>query len=237
MGFESRRLLEWIGMPDASRGGHFAQDDDTWRFTNYADMALGARRVGSLLREHGVRAGDTVAILHKGDADFVSAFFGALLAGATPAPIAPPMVFHDAETYHRHLHNLFTIARPTLALSAPTHRARIEAAAPHLSIAMIEDNAGFDPCAITSSSPEIGLIQFTSGSSGHARGVRVPLTSLEGNINAIRRQLGWSAEQAGATWLPVYHDMGLIGCLLAGIVNGCDGWVLQPEHFIMDPLR
>jgi acyl-CoA synthetase (AMP-forming)/AMP-acid ligase II len=237
MSVEERGLLDWLSQPDESRGGHFMQDDDIWRFVSYAEVACRARRVGSLLREHGVRPGDAIAILHGGDENFVAAFFGALLVGATPAPIAPPVVFQDPATYQAHLQRLLAIARPSVALTTDAYRDQVQSAAPEIAALLVSDNDFLDPVPLPARAPDIGLLQFTSGSSGHARGVRVPLASLEGNVNAIRRHLDWTADLPAATWLPVYHDMGLIGCLLAGIVSRCDGWMLQPEQFIGDPLR
>jgi acyl-CoA synthetase (AMP-forming)/AMP-acid ligase II len=85
--------------------------------------------------------------------------------------------------------------------------------------------------------PELGLLQLTSGSSGPPRGVCIPLPALEANIAAIRAWLEMTPDDATASWLPVHHDMGLIGCLLTPFVNGSDVRLLQPEDFVRDPLR
>jgi acyl-CoA synthetase (AMP-forming)/AMP-acid ligase II len=67
--------------------------------------------------------------------------------------------------------------------------------------------------------------------------VLIPATSLQANVTAMRRWLEWSPELPGITWLPVHHDMGLIGCLANIVVTGCDGWMMQPEDFIRSPQR
>lgn len=81
------------------------------------------------------------------------------------------------------------------------------------------------------------LLQFTSGSSGNAKGVRVTHEALRANVTAMRRWLRWTPDLPGITWLPVHHDMGLIGCLMNIVTTGCDGWMMQPEDFIRSPSR
>ena len=84
---------------------------------------------------------------------------------------------------------------------------------------------------------ELALLQFTSGSSGTARGVRVPHAALESNVEAIRRWLRMAPGDRTASWLPVHHDMGLIGCLVTPVVSGTDVLLMRPEQFIREPLR
>jgi acyl-CoA synthetase (AMP-forming)/AMP-acid ligase II len=81
------------------------------------------------------------------------------------------------------------------------------------------------------------LLQFTSGSSGQARGVRVPFDALAANIAAIRRWLAMTEDDPTASWLPLHHDMGLIGCLITPVVNQSDLWLLEPERFVRNPVR
>ncbi|HWF72031.1 MAG TPA: AMP-binding protein, partial [Solirubrobacteraceae bacterium] len=84
---------------------------------------------------------------------------------------------------------------------------------------------------------ELALVQFTSGTSARARGVAVRFDALHANIEAIRRWLGMGGEEGTASWLPVHHDMGLIGCLLTPIANASELWLMLPEQFLRRPLR
>ncbi len=84
---------------------------------------------------------------------------------------------------------------------------------------------------------DLALIQFTSGSSGNAKGVRVTFEALEANCLAIRDWLRMTPEDPTATWLPVHHDMGLIGCLITPVMNGSDIWLMEPATFVQSPLR
>jgi acyl-CoA synthetase (AMP-forming)/AMP-acid ligase II len=84
---------------------------------------------------------------------------------------------------------------------------------------------------------ELALLQFTSGSSGQPKGVRVTGENLGSNICGIRQWIDWTADEAGATWLPLYHDMGLIGALLTPVAHQFDLWVMTPDQFLREPLR
>src|SRR5262249_23843287 len=85
--------------------------------------------------------------------------------------------------------------------------------------------------------PEVALLQFTSGSSGPSRGVRVTFDALQTNVSAIRAWLRWSEDDPFSSWLPVYHDMGLIGAVVCSVAGGNDLWLFQPEQFIRRPAR
>jgi acyl-CoA synthetase (AMP-forming)/AMP-acid ligase II len=81
------------------------------------------------------------------------------------------------------------------------------------------------------------LLQFTSGSSGRVKGVRVPVSALAANVAAISGWLEMAEGDATASWLPVHHDMGLTGCLLTPVVQQGDLYLLEPAEFIRDPAR
>ena len=86
-------------------------------------------------------------------------------------------------------------------------------------------------------SDRVGLVQFTSGSSGSACGVALTLGAIEENIAAIHDWLSMTTADVTVSWLPLHHDMGLIGCLLAPVVNQSDVRLLRPEQFVRRPLR
>jgi acyl-CoA synthetase (AMP-forming)/AMP-acid ligase II len=96
---------------------------------------------------------------------------------------------------------------------------------------------GAEPAPRPYPAAEFALLQFTSGSSGSSRGVLVTNSALRANVSAMREWLQWKPEYPGIAWLPVHHDMGLIGCLINIVTTGCDGWMMQPEDFIRSPLR
>ena len=105
-------------------------------------------------------------------------------------------------------------------------------------VVRIDVGGGSDDAKIAPAAPsELALLQFTSGSSGRPRAVRITWENLESNVAMIRRWLEMGPDDMTATWLPLYHDMGLIGCMITPMVNQSDVWVMRPDQFIRDPVR
>jgi acyl-CoA synthetase (AMP-forming)/AMP-acid ligase II len=243
LGPGAQPLLGWLDHPSAAKGIHFAGEaENAWTFWGYDQLAVLCRRMASGLIDCGVAPGDVVTIVERSGPVFVATLFGTMLAGATPSPVAPPMVFQDPDRYERHVQGLIAAAKPALIVTDSDLQDRIAAisvpagaaiGATVAAGAVMADGDG----GTTRGPADFALVQFTSGSSGHARGVRVPFHALEANVAAIQHWLAMSEEDATATWLPVHHDMGLIGCLITPIVNRSGIWVLEPEHFIRSPER
>lgn len=235
-----RPLLAWLDEPSADRGIHFAGAEDTWDFRSYARLAEAARRVAAGLADAGVPAGSVVTVVQRSGPLFVASLFGALAAGCTPSPTAPPLTFQDSQAYAGHVTGLMRTARPQAVVA---DRALIDllrplaAAAGVPRVLDVEELAATAPDGPARPPADLALLQFTSGSSGAARGIRVPYPALEANVEAIRGWLAMTEDDSTASWLPVHHDMGLIGCLLTPVVNGSDVWLMQPEQFVQRPLR
>jgi acyl-CoA synthetase (AMP-forming)/AMP-acid ligase II len=234
-------LLDAVECAPQERGIRSALSDGSWTFTSYADIAAAARLRACALADAGVGPGDAVCIAQRGGPDFLTTLLGALLAGATPAPLAPPVLFRDPAAYARELRSAIALASPRVVVADDALRTAVEPAAAAASVAvaapaeLVADRTRIP--ARRPSDESVALLQFTSGSSGTARGVRLSRGALEWNIGAIRTWLEMTADDATATWLPVHHDMGLIGCLLTPFVNGSDVYLMQPEDFVRDPLR
>ncbi|GAA3734200.1 hypothetical protein GCM10022402_13150 [Salinactinospora qingdaonensis] len=235
-----RKLLSWINSPSEKHGIRFTADRRSWDFWSYQRLSDLSHRVAAGLVANGVSAGDVVSIVERSSPHFVATLFGTMLAGATPSPIAPPMTFGDQETYAEHVAGLLTVSQPALVvtdsdLAAPTSELTGRLGLrPPVPVTELADTPGSVPDRPLAPA---ALLQFTSGSSGRARGVRVPYRALESNVEAIRRWLRMTEEDVTASWLPVHHDMGLIGCLITPMVNRSEIWLMQPEDFIRDPAR
>src|SRR5437660_1450185 len=109
-------LLTWLDRPAADRGIRFARGE-AWELWPYERLAVLARRAAAGLIQAGVRQDDVVAIIERSSPGFVASLFGALLAGAVPAPIAPPMTFQDPDHYEDHVAGLLRAARPAAVLA------------------------------------------------------------------------------------------------------------------------
>ncbi|MDF2704691.1 MAG: AMP-dependent synthetase and ligase [Nonomuraea muscovyensis] len=238
-----RPLLSWLEDPATGRGIRFAAADDAWESWSYADLASLSLRVAAGLAEMAVPRGSVVSIVQQSSPRFVATLFGAMVAGCVPSPVAPPLTFQDPEAYAAHVRGLLGSAAPHLVVAdedlVETLQpiARTSGVAPRLVGVEGLLAAGPDEPRARAPRAELALLQFTSGSSGAARGIRVPYGSLEANIDAIRGWLRMTPDDPTASWLPVHHDMGLIGCLLTPVVNQSDIWLMKPEQFIHTPLR
>ncbi|GAA3021866.1 AMP-binding protein [Streptosporangium longisporum] len=241
MHIPDRGLLEWLDDPSTERGLYYADSGDSWNFWSYRDLTDLVLRTAAALQAGGVRPGDVVALVQRSSPGFVAGFFGALAAGATPCSIAPPFAFQRADDYEKHAAHLFATAQPRFTISDDESLERIRkvTATAGLDEPVVFEHLidGVEPLERPLPLPETALLQFTSGSSGFSRGVRISSRALQDNLTGMRRWLEWKPEHPCSSWLPVHHDMGLIGCLLNFIVTGCDGWMMQPDDFIRSPLR
>lgn len=241
MGIPDRGLLEWLDEASTERGLYYANRDDGWDFWSYRDLGELVLKTAAALRANGVGQGDVVGLVLRSSPGFVAGFFGALAAGATPCSIAPPFAFQRADEYEKHAGQLFETARPRYIICDDESLERIRKVTAGLGLTepgvFDELVAGVEPLERPMPLPEIALLQFTSGSSGFSRGVQISADALRTNLTGMRRWIDWSPEYPGISWLPVHHDMGLVGYLLNVVVTGCDGWMMQPDDFIRSPLR
>ncbi|HKZ14718.1 MAG TPA: AMP-binding protein [Solirubrobacterales bacterium] len=251
-------LLDWMAAPRPDRGLHFAADGEGWDFWSYPRLTRAVAAQAGSIEAGRVRREGCVSIVGSGPA-FVAAFVGALAAGNTPSPLAPPAFASDRDAYVAHAAAALRIARPTLILAEEAFLGALGAAAelagldqpPRPLVLSEADAEAVGPVADSpralelpeaappplGPAPNLALLQFTSGSTGRPRGVRVRRENLEANIAAIREWLEMGADDVTATWLPLHHDMGLIGCLLTPIVNQSDVRIIRPEQFVARPLR
>ncbi|GIJ79616.1 Acyl-CoA synthetase (AMP-forming)/AMP-acid ligase II [Micromonospora phaseoli] len=233
-------LLSWLDDPRADRGIRFSRPDGGWQRWPYARLARLARVHAAGLAARGVRPGDVVGIVLPTGPGFVGTLFGTLLAGATASPLAPAATFGDPDRYAEHLAAALAAMRPRLVVvdGAPTPTLAHAAARAGVPTVDVAELPGEQPRGAEAAVPaRLALLQFTSGTTGTVRGVRVPYPALEANVAAIRDWLAMTPDDPTASWLPVHHDMGLVGCLLAPIVTGADLWLLSPAEFVRRPTR
>jgi fatty-acyl-CoA synthase len=233
-------MLEWLFEPKSDRGIRFATDDEReWDLWTYERLASATWSAAAQLIDAGVAPGDIVAIIVPTGPGFVAAFCATLAVGATPAPLVPPTLFESDTHYVTHTGMLIGAAAAIVVTEAGlvglVRRASDAGGLqrPPLVLDLTAAPAG----PIRRAPAALALLQFTSGSSGTPRGVRVTYRNLESNIAMIRDWIDWGPDDAGAHWLPLYHDMGLIGCFLTPLVHQRDLWILRPEQFVLAPKR
>lgn len=229
-------LLDWLDAPSASDGLRFLTDDGTWESVPYARLAGLVRATARDLRDHGLTTGQVVVILHRTGPGFAASFFGVLAAGGTPAPLAPPAALGDARRWRAHAAHVIEECGAALVL-ADRDLAEVAAAVAGPSRAVLPPPDARDAAPGSWTPAETALLQFTSGSRGRARGVRVSRGNLEANIAMIEQRWAGRAAGTGVSWLPLYHDLGLIFGLLTPVVRGEPVGLMRPEQFVQQPLR
>jgi fatty-acyl-CoA synthase len=231
-------LLGWLEDPEVDRGIHFAEDAGGWSFRSYAELAGSVAEVADGLEQAGLGSGGIVCIAAPSGPEFVAAFFGALIAGGTPAPVAPPLIFRSADEYLSQLTRQLQAASPSLVVSdADLLPVVVEAAqATGLDCPCLRLPLAGERGDLPAGPPaELALLQFTAGSSGSPRAVRISWGNLETLIAALHRWVRWRRDDSVASWLPLYHDMGLIGMFLCAVVHRANLWLMRPEQFLRSP--
>ncbi|MCJ7441812.1 MAG: fatty acyl-AMP ligase [Thermoanaerobaculaceae bacterium] len=212
-------------------------------FVPFREVHARARRTAAALRHAGVAAGDRVALVFPTSPAFLDAYFGTLLAGAVPVPLYPPFRLGRLPEYHAATARMFDAAGASLVLADARTRKllgqAIERSRPRLGCRSLEDlsveadgelHAAVDPEAL-------GLIQFSSGSTTDPKPVALSHAALMAQLSALKALLPPEDRfpQRGVSWLPLYHDMGLIGCLLLAVYYPGPLVLIPPEHFLARP--
>ena len=237
-------VLSWHAAHHPDRPHIILEASDTETTTlSYRDLATRSRRAAEGMRELNIAVGDRVAIMLPTCVDFFVAFFGALHAGAVPVPIYPPARASQIEEHLRRQAGILDNAAAKLLVTSPELR---DAAGLLRSLVdSIESvtTVAELPVATTAALLRIedpattALIQYTSGSTGAPKGVMLSHANIFANIKALGTALDASSNDVFVSWLPVYHDLGLIGAWLGSLYYGAPFVVMPPQRFLMRPER
>ncbi|GAB4558722.1 MAG: fatty acyl-AMP ligase [Haliangiales bacterium] len=206
---------------------------------SYADMARRSKAVGAGLQRM-LDSGDRVLLLYPPGLGYIEAFWGCLFAGAIAVPAYPPLPNRPDQR----LQALTVDAAPQVVLvpsALMSLRPMLQAAYPALAeIEWMASDLINDSLADAWSEPEvsgesIAFLQYTSGSTGVPRGVEVSHGNLLHNLAYIKDVFGLHGEDRGVFWLPPYHDMGLIGGILAPLYVGFSATLFSPLTFLQQP--
>jgi len=209
----------------------------------YGELAAGTRAAAHSLRSRGVEPGESVAIMLPTGAAYFPAFLGVLAAGGVPAPMYPPFRWTQIEEHlRRQARILENCAATMLVTPAHAHGAArlLQAQVPALRhVVSAEDLSGEEeiPSPFRAAASDTALLQYTSGSTGQPKGVVLTHANLLANIRAMGAAIEAAATDVFVSWLPLYHDMGLIGAWLGSLYYG-NALVLMPTpDFIARPAR
>ena len=206
---------------------------------SYRDLDLRARTIAAALQANAA-LGERAVLLFPSGPDYVAAFFGCLYAGIIAVPAYPP------ESTRRHhqarLLSIIADAEPRLLLTIASlgdGLAQLENAPPVLSVDTLDAQIADSWRAPDLQPDDIAFLQYTSGSTALPKGVQVSHGNLVANEVLIRRGFGIDVnpDDVIVSWLPLYHDMGLIGGLLQPVFSGVPCVLMSPAYFLGRPLR
>ncbi|MDG5806128.1 aminotransferase class I/II-fold pyridoxal phosphate-dependent enzyme [Streptomyces ossamyceticus] len=239
-------LRQWSETrPDALAYRFLTDSAGTDTRLTYRELDARARTVGAHLQDQGV-AGRPVLLLHPPGLDYIAAFFGCLYAGALAVPAYPP----DRTRAGRTASRLAAVVRDSGARHALTTRAVLDTVRAGQAEPSIAGLAGLRWAASEELALDIAdgwrepdvatetpaFLQYTSGSTSTPKGVVVTNANLMHNLRAMHTWLEHGADTQMVSWLPPYHDMGLIGAILHPMYGGFPAHLMAPKTFVQRPL-
>jgi len=207
----------------------------------YAELRTDARRVASRLAAMGIAPRDRIALIAETGPEFAALFFGCVLAGAWPVPLPLPTSFGGREAYVDQLAVQMRSADPALLLHPGELAALAIEAATHagtraLDWSMLVEDGDSEFDAVLPQPDDIAYLQYSSGSTRFPHGVAITHRALLANLKAHGHGMKLIAGDRCISWLPWYHDMGLVGCLLSPLANQVSADYLKTEDFARRPL-
>ncbi|SER14920.1 1-acyl-sn-glycerol-3-phosphate acyltransferases [Nitrosomonas sp. Nm51] len=237
-------MLDWHVQMHANRPHiRLYGDDEQETIITYGDLKAEAERIASGLQKLGVTTGDTVSLMLPTGRDYFLSFFGILIAGAIPVPIYPPLRLNQLEDHLLRHRSILQNCRAVALITVPEAKAvarllklQIETLQTVITPAELQVTQGrvLFPLLV----PEnIALLQYTSGSTGKPKGVTLTHANLLANIRAMGEHVEVDASDVFVSWLPLYHDMGLIGAWLGSLYFSALLIVMSPLTFLAKPER
>lgn len=237
-------ILEWHVARHPARPHIVLQDDEgNERTVTYAELDQSARAVATGLLERGLEPGQAVAIMLPTSVEYFFSFFGILLAGGVPVPIYPPARASQIEDHLRRHAGILSNALTEILITVPQAKALSLLLKPrvntlkHVVTPQEITRPGGTDGAPRARPQDIAMLQYTSGSTGNPKGVVLTHANLLVNIRAMGRALRVTPNDVFVSWLPLYHDMGLIGAWMGSLVYGFKYPVMSPLTFLSRPDR
>ena len=219
------------------------QDENTVLGTmSYRDLQTAARAVAQGLISRDIVPGDRIAMMLPTSTDFFASFFGILYAGAVPVPIYPPARMAQLEEHMRRQIVILRNAGARMLITVPEGRAlavllrsQVETLEGVETVATLSAERDALPLPPLNDPEALGLMQYTSGSTGDPKGVMLTHNGLLENVRSMGHAMEASSADVFVSWLPLYHDMGLIGAWLGCCYFGARLYVMSPISFLVRP--
>ncbi|MGI9316971.1 MAG: AMP-binding protein [bacterium] len=235
-------VLQWHALHHPDRPHILLSDgyheSSTIRF---ADLAKAASRQAQGMCSWGLEPGEFVGIMLPTGQEFFEAFFGTLLAGAVPVPMYPPVRLSQLEEHLRRQAGILRNSEAALLLVPGQGKALTSLLGGQIEslrgVSTVEDMRGnseaFTP--VSRSPDDLAMLQYTSGSTGDPKGVMLTHANLLANIRAMGDAIRATSNDVFVSWLPLYHDLGLIGAWFGSLYHAIPVVVMSPLRFIVRP--
>ncbi len=238
-------VLDWYArtQPDRPHVQMYSNGAIPPAVITYADLQQGAQRVAAGLIDQGLLPGEPVSLMLPTSRDYLESFFGILLAGGIPVPIYPPLRASQLQDHLQRHAKLLSNAQATILITvkqALTVARLLKSHVPTLKAIvtpeMLSSSTGlFVPVPVQPD--DIALLQYTSGSTGQPKGVTLTHAQLLANIRIMGKAIQATPDDVFVSWLPLYHDMGLIGAWLGSLYIGMLAVLMPPTAFLIRPWR
>jgi 1-acyl-sn-glycerol-3-phosphate acyltransferase len=238
-------VLAWHATRQPLRAHAYLSDGDREAAPiTYGDLWAKAQRVAAGLASRGLEPGARIALMLPTGAEYFAAFMGVLLAGGAPAPIYPPWRMLRIEDHLRRQARILAKAEVTGLITFAEARPfanLIQAHVPSLAYAStveeLEAVAGPAPHGAFPKPQDLALVQFTSGSTADPKGVMLSHANVLANVRDLAHAISATPADVYVSWLPLYHDMGLIAAWLACLDQAVPFVVMSPLSFMARPER
>jgi 1-acyl-sn-glycerol-3-phosphate acyltransferase len=209
---------------------------------SYGDLRHESLVISRGIGRHKLAPGATVAIMLPTSREYFGAFFGALYAGTVPVPVYPPSRMTQLEEHFRRQMlilnnaeaNLLIVPREIWPL-ARMLQAQVRSLGAVTTVEDLMADGGTEGVPLPNRAEDVALLQYTSGSTGDPKGVVLTHANLLANIRAMGEAIAPTPDDVFVSWLPLYHDMGLIGAWLASLYYAVPTVLMSPLQFLARP--
>jgi 1-acyl-sn-glycerol-3-phosphate acyltransferase len=244
---EAQTLMDVLAWHASTHPGkrhiHLYGEGDAVEDITYGELQQGAERIASGLVAYGLGPGQTVATMLPTGKDYLSSFFGILIAGGVPVPLYPPTRLTQVEDHLQRHTGILASSRAQLLITVREGkalsfllRARVASLRDVVTTADLREREGALQ-RVARAPSDLALLQYTSGSTGSPKGVALTHANLLANIRAFGPALQLRGDDVFVSWLPLYHDMGLIGAWLGSLYHAVPLALMSPLAFLARPAR
>jgi fatty-acyl-CoA synthase len=236
-------LVEALTSSAKSKAGYiYLEETGEERFQPFQELLRESQKIAGMLAERGLKKGDRVAIIVPESQAFLESFFGASVGGFIPVPLYPPMNLGQLDSYLDHAKHIIRASQAKLILTTNQVRrvlGTVQAECPLVRTVLPFEEAKSNHAGFIEkvSLDDVGFIQFTSGSTSRPKGVVLTHDNLVSNVSAIVKGLDVQDADLGVSWLPLFHDMGLIGMAMASLYTAHTTLLMSPILFLKRPVE